>query len=320
MPSPERLSIAAALITLALAGGCGTPAPVQAPPLTEGVIKEIEAWRTKHEVDYRRDWVTIAGLHDFKEGPNTAGSDKSNDIVLPPSIPPSFGRFVLKGQIVRFEPVKGVKATLDPGAADARDQPVTGPVDLQDDGSPGADQLVVGDVRMVVHVSGERRSLRVRDPNGEQAKSFLGFSWFPIEAQWRVTGRFIKDAEPKKLQVVNTFGDLDTYATEGVVEFTLLGQTLRLRPFTTRPKRFYFVFRDASSGQETYEAARFVYSNLLDDGTTVIDFNQAYNPPCAFNPYTTCPIPLKENRLPIKILAGEKAYPIHVPLPARQGG
>jgi hypothetical protein len=216
--------------------------------------------------------------------------------------------------------VKGVKATLDPGAADARDQPVTGPVDLQDDGSPGADQLVVGDVRMVVHVSGERRSLRVRDPNGEQAKSFLGFSWFPIEAQWRVTGRFIKDAEPKKLQVVNTFGDLDTYATEGVVEFTLLGQTLRLRPFTTRPKRFYFVFRDASSGQETYEAARFVYSNLLDDGTTVIDFNQAYNPPCAFNPYTTCPIPLKENRLPIKILAGEKAYPIHVPLPARQGG
>jgi uncharacterized protein len=310
---------AVALITFASAA-CGSRAPEPPPPLTAGVIQEIEAWRTKHEVDYRRDWVTIAGLHDLKQGPNTAGSDKSNDIVLSPSIPPSLGRFVLEGQKVRFEPAKGVKVTLDPGAADAKDQPVTAPVDLKDDGSPGADQLLVGDVRMVVHVSGDRRSLRVRDPNSEQARGFLGFSWFPIESHWRVVGRFIKDAEPRKLPVMNTFGDLDTYTTEGVVEFTLLGQTLRLRPFTTRPRRFYFVFRDASSGQETYEAARFVYSNLLDDGTTIIDFNQAYNPPCAFNPFTTCPIPLKENRLPIKILAGEKAYPVHVPLPTRQGG
>jgi uncharacterized protein (DUF1684 family) len=119
------------------------------------------------------------------------------------------------------------------------------------------------------------------------------------------------------LQVVNTYGDVDDYKSEGVVEFTIAGQTVRLRPFTTRPKRFYFVFRDASSGQETYETARFLYADLRDDGTTVLDFNQAYNPPCAFNPNTTCPIPLKENRLSVKILAGEKAYPVHVPLPSR---
>ena len=117
------------------------------------------------------------------------------------------------------------------------------------------------------------------------------------------------------MTVQNTFGDMDTYATEGVIEFTLQGQTLRLRPFTTRPKRFYIVFRDASAGQETYETARFLYADLQDDGTTVLDFNEAYNPPCSFNPYTTCPIPLKENILPVKILAGEKAYPIHVSLP-----
>jgi hypothetical protein len=124
------------------------------------------------------------------------------------------------------------------------------------------------------------------------------------------------DAAPREMQVMNTFNDLDTYKTEGVVEFTLRGQTLRLRPFTTRPKRFYFVFRDASSGQETYAAARFLYSDLRDDGTTVLDFNQAYNPPCAFNPFTTCPIPLPENRLGVKILAGERAYPVHPTLPA----
>jgi uncharacterized protein (DUF1684 family) len=76
------------------------------------------------------------------------------------------------------------------------------------------------------------------------------------------------------------------------------------------------VFRDASSGQETYAAARFLYADLRDDGTTVLDFNQAYNPPCAFNPFTTCPIPLPENRLGVKILAGERAYPVHPTLPA----
>jgi uncharacterized protein (DUF1684 family) len=155
----------------------------------------------------------------------------------------------------------------------------------------------------------------VWDPDGELARGFLGFRWFPIQMDYRVTGRFIPDASPRDVQVLNTFGDLDTFKTEGVVEFTLRGQTLRLRPFTTRPKRFYFVFRDGSSGEETYEAARFLYADLRDDGTTVLDFNQAYNPPCAFNPYTTCPIPLPENRLAIKVLAGERAYPVRVPLP-----
>ena len=96
----------------------------------------------------------------------------------------------------------------------------------------------------------------------------------------------------------------------------LNGQTLRLRPFTTRPRRFYFVFKDASSGNETYGAARFLYSDLRDDGSTVLDFNQAYNPSCAFNPYTTCPIPLPENRMPLKVLAGEHASPEPVELPA----
>ena len=267
-----------------------------------------EKWRAKHEADYRRDWVTIAGLHPLKAGANTAGVPRPTTLSFPLRRSRLLGRFVLTDQIVRFEPAAGAQVTLN-------GQPVTNPIDLRDDRVPKADELVVGDVRLVVHVSGDTRSLRVRDPNSALAKGFLGFSWFPIDLQYRVVGRFIKDAQPQQIKVLNTFGEVDEYKSEGVVEFTLLGQTLRLRPFTTRPKRFYFVFRDASSGQETYEAARFLYADLLDDGTTVLDFNQAYNPPCAFNPYTTCPIPIRENRLPIKVLAGEKAYPVHVPLP-----
>jgi uncharacterized protein (DUF1684 family) len=275
----------------------------EAPLTGAAYIAQVEQWRAKHDADYRRDWVSIAGLHFLKPGSANAGSAASNDIVLPNSLPPTIGRFILDGERVRFEPARGVSPLL-------KGRPVTAPVELRDDGQPPADELVLQNVRLAVHVSGGRRSIRVRDPNGDLARGFMGFSWFTIDERYRVAGRFIRDAQPQRLPVLNTFGDLDTFTTEGVVEFTLLGQTLRLRPFTTRPKRLYFVFRDASSGQETYEAARFLYADLLDDGTAVLDFNQAYNPPCAFNPYTTCPIPLKENRLPVKILAGEKAYPV----------
>jgi hypothetical protein len=312
MTLPQRLDLlAAATLALGVACACGgRPAEEAkpAPPAAESPVEVIEKWRAKHDTDYRRDWVTIAGLHPLKPGINTAGSAKANDIVLPESVPAALGRFVSRDQTIRFEPAAEARVTLN-------GQPVTAPVDLRDDRAPKADELAVGNVRLVVHVSGNTRSLRVRDPDGAQAKGFLGFTWFPIDLQYRVVGRFIKDPEPQQIKVLNTFGDLDEYKSEGVVEFSLLGQTLRLRPFTTRPKRFYFVFKDASSGQETYEAARFLYADLLDDGTAVLDFNQAYNPPCAFNPYTTCPIPIRENRLPLKILAGEKAYPVHVPLP-----
>lgn len=268
----------------------------------EAATKETETWRAAHEDSYRRNWSTIAGLHFLEPGSHTAGSAPASDIVLNASVPPTIGRFMLQDDVVRFEPAPGTPVTL-------KGQPVTAPVTLADDGQPEADELVVDDVRMVIHRSGNRKTLRLWDPDGEQARGFLGFSWFPIQMDYRVTGRFIPDGAPRDMAVVNTFGDVDTYNTEGVVEFTLQGQTLRLRPFTTEPKRFYFVFRDGSSGAETYEAARFLYSDLRDDGTTVLDFNQAYNPPCAFNPYTTCPIPIPENRLTAKILAGERAYP-----------
>jgi uncharacterized protein (DUF1684 family) len=304
--SPQRVGAIAATAVIGLAYACGGGAPNEA-PAAESPLAAVEKWRAKHEADYRRDFVTIAGLHPLKPGANTAGSARQNDVVLPASTPATWGRFVLDGQRVRFEPAPGINVLL-------KDQPVAKPVDLRDDRSPGADELVVGDVRLVVHVSGDRRAIRVRDPNGPLAKEFLGFTWFPIDLQYRVVGRFIKEAQPQKVKVLNTFGDVDEYNSEGVVEFSLLGKTLRLRPFTTRPKRFYIVFKDASSGQESYEAARFLYVDLQDDGTTVLDFNQAYNPPCAFNPHTTCPIPLRENNLPVKILAGEKAYPGQVSL------
>jgi uncharacterized protein (DUF1684 family) len=298
------IALSVAVLTAAACGSGPDPALVTG----EAYVSGVEAWRATHEADYRRDWVSIAGLHFLEPGTFRVGSAETNDIVLAAAVPPTIGRLtVAKGQ-VRYEPEPGVPVMQ-------KGQPVTRPIVLKEPGGAPADELTIGDVRLVIHVSGDRLSLRVRDPKGTLAQGFVGFTWFPIDPQYRVVGRFIADRDPKTLSVLNTFGDNDPYATEGVIEFALHGQTVRVRPFTTRPKRFYIVFRDASSGVESYETARFLYADLREDGTTVLDFNEAYNPPCAFNPYTTCPIPPKENTLPVKILAGEKAYPVHVALP-----
>jgi uncharacterized protein (DUF1684 family) len=285
--------------------GCSKPAEQAAPlPTGEEWIQSVNAWRTEHETSYRRNWATIAGLHFLEPGTHSIGSAKASAIDLPGDLPAAVGEIVVSDGWVRYAPAAGVTPTQNGKA-------VSGVVVLKEPGKDAADEVAIADVKFAVHESGPRLSLRIWDPDGEQAKSFAGFDWFTIDPNYRVVARFIPDAKPTNLPVMNTYNDVDMMPTEGVVEFTLNGQTVRLRPFTTRPKRFYFVFRDASSGHETYETARFLYSDLLDNGTTVLDFNQAYNPPCAFNKYTTCPIPLKENRLAVKILAGEKAYRGH---------
>ncbi len=297
-------------ITALVTAGCRqaeAPAASAAAP-ADPYLAKVQAFRDKHETDYRRDWVSIAGLHFLEPGTHTVGSAVENDVVVTAAVPAKIGRLIVEGDSVRYEPAPGVPVTM-------KGEALTAPVVLKEPGRAPAGEIAVSDVRMVIHVSGDRLSLRVRDPSGPLAKDFRGFTWFDIDPSYQVTGRFIPDATPTKASVLNTFGDMDTYTTEGVIEFALQGQTLRLRPFTTRPKRFYIVFRDGSSGQETYETARFLYADLLDDGSTVLDFNEAYNPPCSFNPYTTCPIPMKENILPVKVLAGEKAYPVHVSLP-----
>ena len=274
-----------------------------APPLewNDAVVAEIETWRAEHEDSYKRNWVTIEGLHFLEPGTQTAGSGADNDVVLIASLPERLGSFTVAADQVRFDAEPGAPITVN-------GKPATPGLVLRDDGTEEPDVIEANGATVVAHRSGARLSLRVRDPNGERARTFQGFEWFPIDRSYRVLGRFIRDDAPRRMPVVNTFGDIDTYETEGTVEFTLNGATLRLRPFTTDDGRFYFVFNDASSGVETYEAARFVYSDLRRDGTAILDFNEAYNPPCSFNPFTTCPIPLPENRLPIKVLAGEKKY------------
>ncbi|HET8698440.1 MAG TPA: DUF1684 domain-containing protein [Gammaproteobacteria bacterium] len=292
-------AVLAAVLGAAVAGcQAETPAPLE---WSDAVVTQIEAWRAQHEDSYRRNWAPIEGLHFLKPGAQSAGSAPGNDVVLIAALPERLGTFTVAADQVTFTPDPDAAITLNGEAAAA-------PTVLRDDGEDDTDVIEANGASVVVHRSGPRLSLRVRDPNGARARAFAGFDWFPISRDYRVLGRFIADAAPRSLPVVNTFGDVDEYPSDGAVEFVLNGATLRLRPFTTEPGRLYFVFNDASSGEETYAAARFLYSDLRPDGTTVLDFNEAYNPPCSFNPFTTCPVPLRENRLPVKVLAGEKKY------------
>ena len=222
-----------ALVTLAVA--CSKPVP--AGEAEAAVTTAVQAWRDKHEADYRREWVTIAGLHFLRPGAQTAGSAKTNDIELPARVPATLGRFVLEGTAVRFEPAPGVLVDLD-GAR------VTAPVVLKDDSTPKADELKVNQVVVAVHVSGDRRSLRVWDPEGPLARGFKGFTWFPIQNDYRVTGRFIPDAQPRSLQVVNTFGIekrplmadrvLDTWPRNGSGRLDLKLSPMRLLAIVNR--------------------------------------------------------------------------------------
>ncbi len=233
LPAAIPAGLAAAVLMSALACSPAPPAAAtDAAPAADAAVKKNEEWRAKHESDYRRDWVSIAGLFFLEPGTHTVGSAPSNNIVIA-DVPASLGRLILKDKRVRFEPAKGVDVKL-------KDQTITEPIDLKDDGAPGADELVAGNVRMVIHVSGDRLCAARAQSQRRAGEGFLGFTWFPIDAAHRVTGTFIKDAEPRKLSVLNTFGDLDSANTEGVIEFTMAGQTLRLRPFTTRPEALLY--------------------------------------------------------------------------------
>jgi uncharacterized protein len=152
----------------------------------------------------------------------------------------------------------------------------------------------------------------VRDKNNPLRKAFTGTKWFPVSAAYRVEGTFTPYEKPKVIEVPNILGDIDRMPIPGIVTFTLNGQEHKLEPVAEPgDPQFWFIFRDLTSQKETYPAARFLYASAPVNGRMILDFNKAQNPPCAYNPYTTCPLPAEQNRLRTRIEAGEKRYDGH---------
>ena len=264
----------------------------------DNYLPDIQAWRAEREAALKADdgWLTVAGLFFLHEGDNSFGNGPLNDIVLPEG-PEHAGSFRLRGQEVQVSAAPGQTLSVDgEDVSHAQLYPREDRVDL-----------TIGSLTLFVHLSGERLAIRMRDQNSEIRRSFVGLRWYPIDESYRIRGRFVSHDEPMTVRIQNILGDVETHTSNGSVTLLVQGQELRLLPLAAGDQ-LWFIFRDLTSGLETYPAARFLYADAPRNGWTVLDFNKAYNPPCAFNPYTTCPLPPLDNRLPVRIEAGELAY------------
>lgn len=263
----------------------------------------IAKWRAAREARLVADegWLTVAGLFFLKEGDNSFGSGPLNDIVLPESAPAEAGVFTLSEGAVEARALAG-------GALTVNGEPVQRATLRPATTEAPADRVMLGPLTLFLHRSGSRLAIRLRDLNSPLRREFRGVRWFPVDARLRVVGEWVPFDSPKLIAIQNILGDVEEAPATGYVRFTLDGVEHRLMPIDEDGELF-FIFRDLTSGGETYPAARFLYTALPEHGRLILDFNQAENPPCAYNPYTTCPLPPRENRLKVRIEAGEMIYP-----------
>ena len=286
------------ILRAALIAVCVASAP-SAPIADPAYRASVEKWRQAYEIDLRSDhgWLSVSGLFWLHEGANTFGSGPLNDIVLPSTAPANAGSFEFHAGRTVVHVNSGIPALLNGKAVES--------AEMHPDSN--ADQLVLGDLTLYVHSSGERSTVRLRDKNSSLRKTFAGTRWFPVDESYRVVGKYVAYDKPKQIEIQNVMGDTLEETILGYVAFSLGGKDLRLDAEVNGTDAS-FVFRDLTSGHETYAASRFLDSKIGPDGKVVLDFNEAYNPPCAYNPYTTCPLPPPQNRLDVRIAAGEKVH------------
>jgi uncharacterized protein (DUF1684 family) len=289
---------------------------VLASPLVAGAQPDrppLDEWRTEYEASLRAEygWLSVAGLWFLEPGANTVGSLEGSTVLLPAGQAPlEVGRVVLRDGEATLTLRPGVSATIDK-------EPVRGTVRLNPDEGRPAPRVRVGDVEFHLHRSGERHGIRVRDPHSPLRTGFTGTRWFEARENHDVVGTLRRSTEPRTVRVHNVLGDVETYTSPGVLTFEIDGRALELVPFAASRDRLWLIFRDASAGRETY-GTRFLYAEPLGGDRYRVDFNRAYNPPCAYNPHTTCPTPLRENVLPVAIQAGERLYQTPSRLTARR--
>lgn len=295
-----RFAAAPLLLTLAL--------PVPAAPQDATYAADLAKWRTQREERLKADggWLTVTGLFWLHEGANPFGSAPSNEITLPAGTPARAGVFELRQS--------KVSVRLQPGVAGfVGGQAVAGTRPMADDGSGSPDVLTLGRTTMHVIARGGRYGIRLKDQDSVARRQFKGLTWYAPAPAYRVTAKFVPYAPPRPISVPNILGEIEEMRSPGYAVFTLEGKEVRLEPVleSADARELFFIFRDQTSGKGTYPGGRFLYSALPQNGTVVLDFNKAYNPPCAFTRYATCPLPPKGNRLEVSIEAGEKDYGDH---------
>lgn len=242
-------------------------------------------------------WTSVVGLAWLKEGDNRAGSDPKAEVELPASLPAQVGVFRLKSGKVHFQPAAGVKLPAKDLAADITSK---------------ADVLALGTVKFFLIQRGDKFGVRIKDSEAPTRKQFTHLSWYPLDPSWRITAKYVAWDKPRMLNFNTVISGLQEQdSSPGYLSFTRDGKEYRLDPADDGS----IVFRDQTAGKATYGAGRFLDivlpKNLKAAATVVLDFNEAYNPPCVFTAYATCPLPPPQNRLSVSVAAGELMYNGH---------
>jgi uncharacterized protein (DUF1684 family) len=300
-------ALAAAPAFAATHGTTKTAAPTQSKELREDA--EWRAQRAK-TLSGPGGWLTLVGLDWLKPGVNTIGLAPDNSVRLKGHSPEHLGVIDIEnGQLQLKAPAGGFPKSLYLNGKPAQAGPLT-----SDDGTPSV--LSTENLTLVVLHRGDRFALRIKDEDAPTRVDFKGLHWYPLEAKYRVTAKWIPFTPAHTEKIPTIIGTSLDMPAPGLAEFTLDGKTIQLEPVLEDPnaKELFFILRDATSRTTTYESARFLYTAFPDNGldkpgTVILDFNRLQNPPCAYTPYATCPLPPYGNRLAVAIPAGEERYP-----------
>lgn len=267
-------------------------------------LQEIERWHAQRieRLTAPNGWLSLAGLEWLKPGANRIGSARDNDIVLAKA-PAHLGAITWADDgtlSIALDATDGV--TID-GATGTR-------AVLRDDSHANPTTVAFGSVNFIAVDRGGRKGLRVRDSEAETRTRFAGIERFRVDDTWRIVANWVPLDPPYSLATGTVIGTIERYPAPGRAVFERDGKRFELYPVLEAPgdRQLFLIFTDATSGKETYGAARFLYADMPRDGKIVLDFNKAYNPPCAFTPYATCPLAPPENRLDVRVTAGELKY------------
>jgi uncharacterized protein (DUF1684 family) len=266
-------------------------------------LRQTDAWHADRILDLRSEsgWLNLAGLFWLEEGRNHFGSGKGNRLVFPAGkIPEKAGYLLRKGDRVTLRATRG--SGIKVAGKELRQTAVFDPE------AGSAPMMSCGDLRWNVIKRGERIGIRLRDLKSPALAAFDGVERYPVDSNWRVTATLIADGGARKVAITNVLGQTTEQASPGRLRFEVGGVSHTLDALEEGDELF-IIFADATSGHGTYPAGRFLYARKPGaDGRTVLDFNRAHNPPCAFTPFATCPLPPRQNRLSLSITAGEKDH------------
>ena len=269
----------------------------------EAYQSELESWHKERieSLKGNNGWLNLAGLFWLKEGVSTFGSDESNDIVFPQGkIPSKAGIFLLQKGVVTLTSLPEVEI-LSNGVPMK-----TGIVFYPD--STRQPKLSHGSLHWFIIKRDDQYGVRLRDLNSTAVEEFEGINRFDVNPDFRVEAQLEVPPSPKTIEITNVLGQTTAQNSPGTLVFTLNEKEYRLDALIEDDELFV-IFGDPTNENETYPSGRYVYTRLPgQDGKTILDFNKAYNPPCAFTPFATCPLPPSQNVLPIAITAGEKIY------------